>query len=235
MALYAIGDPHLSFTVNKPMDIFGEVWQNHPEKLKAGFACVSPEDTVLLCGDLSWGMNLPQCEQDFRYLDALPGKRKYIVKGNHDYWWTTRNKMETFFQEKGLSTLRILQNDCALYEETALCGTRGWFYELEQSGQSAHNEKMLNRECIRLEASLKAAGEREKIVFLHYPPVYLNYRCRPILSLLNRYGVRRCYYAHLHGPSCRHAIEGVCEGIEYTLISADHLDFTPKLVLGAEI
>lgn len=232
MALYAIGDPHLSLTVPKPMDIFGPVWENHTEKLRQGFlSAVSPEDTVVLCGDLSWGMNLSECEADLRFLNDLPGREKYIVKGNHDYWWTTRNKMESFFQDRGLSTLRLLHNGCALYGETALCGTRGWFFELEQTGSSEHNRKMLNRECIRLEASLKAAGDREKLVFLHYPPVYQNYRCQPILDVLNRYGVRRCCFAHLHGKSRRLAIEGLCGGIEYALISADHLNFQPQKVL----
>ena len=136
--------------------------------------------------------------------------------------------METFFREKGLDTFRLLHNNCWLYGDVALCGTRGWFYELEQAG---HNEKMLNRECMRLEASLKAAGERDKLVFLHYPPVYHGYRCEPIIKLLNRYGVKRCCYAHLHGASRKLAIEGMCGGIDYSLISADHLNFVPKKIL----
>ena len=125
MALYAIGDPHLSFQANKPMDVFGEVWKDHPIKLKQGFERqVSPDDTVLLCGDLSWGMRLEDCREDFRFLNELPGKDKLIVKGNHDYWWTTNNKMETFFREKGLNTFRLLHNNCWLYGDVALCGTR---------------------------------------------------------------------------------------------------------------
>lgn len=229
MALYAIGDPHLSFGTDKPMDVFGPVWANHPEKLRTAFLeTVGEEDTVLLCGDLSWGMKLSECESDFRFLNDLPGKVKLLVKGNHDYWWTTANKMETFFRDKGLDTFRLLHNNCWLYGETALCGTRGWFFELEHAG---HNEKMLNRECMRLEASLKSAGEREKIVFLHYPPVYQGYRCQPILEVLHRYGVKRCCYAHLHGASCRLAIQGVYEGINFSLISADYLGFVPKRIL----
>ncbi|MCD8382022.1 MAG: metallophosphoesterase [Clostridiales bacterium] len=229
MALYAIGDPHLSFGSNKPMDVFGPEWRNHPDKLKRGFEeTVQPVDTVLLCGDLSWGMNLNQCEADFRFLNDLPGQTKLLLKGNHDYWWTTARKMEAFFQEKGLTTFRLLHNNCWLYGETAICGTRGWFYELEQAG---HDEKMLRRECIRLEASLKAAGDREKLVFLHYPPVYQGYRCEPILSLLRQYGVRRCWYAHLHGASRRLAIEGTVGETAFSLISADHLNFIPKKIL----
>ncbi len=229
MALYAIGDPHLSFGTDKPMDIFGPEWENHPDRLRQGFLeNVQPEDTVLLCGDLSWGMNLAQCEEDFRFLNDLPGRTKLLLKGNHDYWWTTARKMETFFQEKRLDTFRLLHNNCWLYGETALCGTRGWFYELEQAG---HDEKMLRRECIRLETSLKAAGDREKLVFLHYPPIYQGYRCEPILALLRQYGVRRCWYAHLHGPSRRLAIEGTVGETEFSLISADHLNFVPKKIL----
>lgn len=229
MALFAIGDPHLSFQTNKPMSIFGSVWENHSEKLKEGFLReVGPEDTVVICGDLSWGMKLGECEQDFKFLNDLPGKTKLLVKGNHDYWWNSLNKMETFFREHECDTFRILQNNCWLYGDTALCATRGWFFELDQQERS---EKMFHRECERLEMSLKAAGEREKIVFLHYPPVYQGYRCKPILDVLHRYGVRRCCYAHLHGKMCRQAIEGVCDGIDFSLVSADHLGFVPKRIL----
>lgn len=232
MALYAIGDPHLSFAANKPMDVFGSNWENHAEKLRQGFwEHVKSEDTVILCGDLSWSMKLQDCGPDFRFLNDLPGKVKLLVKGNHDYWWTTASKMEAFFQAEGLDTFRLLHNNCWPYGETALCGTRGWFYELDQPGHRERNEKMLNRECVRLEASLRAAGDREKLVFLHYPPVYQGYRCRPILRLLAEYGVKRCCYAHLHGPSRRLAIEGCCEGIDFSLISADHLEFVPKRIL----
>lgn len=232
MALYAIGDPHLSFAANKPMDIFGPIWENHAEKLREGFAQqVRPEDTVVLCGDLSWSMKLQDCGPDFHFLNNLPGKTKLLLKGNHDYWWTTAHKMEAYFQAEGLDSFQLLHNNCRLYGEIALCGTRGWFYELDQPGHQERNEKMLRRECIRLETSLKAAGEREKIVFLHYPPVYKGYRCRPILQLLTHYGVKRCYYAHLHGPSRRNAIQGMCEGITFSLISADQLQFVPKRIL----
>ena len=228
MALFAIGDTHLSLSANKPMDVFGGGWTGYVDKLSAGFrALVAPEDTVVIAGDVSWGMSLEEAEKDFAFLDALPGK-KLLLKGNHDYWWTTVSKMTRFFAEHGFTTLEILHNNCHFYGETALCGTRGWFYEEDQNG---HNEKVFNRELIRLEASLKAAGEREKIVFLHYPPVYQGYRCKPVLEVLHRYGVQRCCYAHLHGPSRRQAIEGKCEGIDFSLISADQLEFVPKRIL----
>ena len=228
MALYAIGDSHLSLNSNKSMEVFGVGWENYVERLKEGFSEVGEEDTVVLCGDLSWGMSLQEAEKDFAFLDhEIPGE-KWILKGNHDYWWGTANKMNSFFQEKGFTHLHILHNNCALYGETALCGTRGWFFE--ENG-SPHWEKVFNRELIRLEASLKAAGEREKICFLHYPPLYKGYRCDEIIELLTRYGVTACCYGHLHGPSHRLAIQGMQNEVNYQLVAADFIGFKPKKIL----
>ena len=224
MALYAIGDPHLSLGVNKPMDVFGGAWENYVDKLREGFSVVEPEDTVVLCGDLSWGMSLEQAEADFAFLNALPG-RKLLLKGNHDYWWTTAAKMKRFFAEKGFDTFQLLHNNCHFYGETALCGTRGWFFE-------EHGDpKVFNRELIRLETSLKAAGEKEKLCFLHYPPRYQGYTCPEIIELLEQYQVRACYYGHLHGGSHRLAQEGTFNSVEYYLVAADYLDFQPKKIL----
>lgn len=228
MALFAIGDTHLSLSTQKQMDVFGGAWENYVEKLKVGFESVAAEDTVVLCGDLSWGMSLEQAKADFAFLDALPGGRKLLLKGNHDYWWTTVSKMEHFFQENGLSTLQILHNNCHLYGDTALCGTRGWFFEEDAAGQPA---KVFNRELIRLEASLKAAGERDKLCFLHYPPCYQGYTCQEIMDLLTQYGVTACYYGHLHGPSHRLAAEGIRNAVDYRLVAADYLGFVPKKIL----
>ena len=228
MALYAIGDTHLSLNSNKSMEVFGVGWENYVERLKEGFSEVRENDTVVLCGDLSWGMSLQEAEKDFAFLDhELPGE-KWILKGNHDYWWGTANKMNSFFQEKGFTRLHILHNNCALYGEVALCGTRGWFFE--ENG-SPHWEKVFNRELIRLEASLKAAGEREKICFLHYPPLYKGYRCEEIIELMTRYGVKACYYGHLHGPSHRLAIQGEQGESNYQLVAADFIGFKPKKIL----
>ena len=227
MALYAIGDTHLSLTSNKPMDVFGGGWTGYVDKLRQGFACVGPGDTVVLCGDLSWGMSLNEAKEDFAFLDALPGK-KLLMKGNHDYWWTTASKMHQFFQENNFTTFEILHNNCALYGDVALCGTRGWFYE-EDRGE--HSAKIFNRELIRLETSLKAGGEREKFCFLHYPPLYQGYRCEEIIDLMKRYGVTRCYYGHLHGGSHRLAVSGNRDGVEYHLVAADYLGFKPELIL----
>lgn len=227
MALYAIGDTHLSLGSDKPMDVFGGGWTGYVEKLKEGFSQIAPEDTVVLCGDLSWGMSLEEARQDFTFLNDLPG-HKVLLKGNHDYWWNTAAKMNKFFQENGFERLTILHNNCYLYGDVALCGTRGWFYE-EDRGE--HSAKIFNRELIRLEASLKAAGEREKFCFLHYPPLYQGYRCQEIIDLLHAYDVKRCYYGHLHGGSHRLAVCGEQEGVEYRLVAADYLRFKPEKIL----
>ena len=225
MALYAIGDTHLSLSVQKPMDVFGGAWEGYVEKLRQGFQGLTEEDTVVLCGDISWGMGLEEARADFAFLDALPGGRKLILKGNHDYWWNTASKMEGFFAENGFSTLKILHNNCYFYKDVALCGTRGWFYE--ETG----SQKVFQRELIRLEASLKAAGEAEKLCFLHYPPLYQGYTCPEIMELLERYQVKRCFYGHLHGGSHRLAIEGARNGVEYRLVAADFVRFSPVKIL----
>ena len=226
MALYAIGDLHLSFGTNKPMDDF-RGWDHYVDRLERNWrAVVEPEDTVVLCGDISWGMSLEEAREDFAFLDGLPG-RKLLMKGNHDYWWTTAQKMRRFFQENEFSTLELLHNNCHVYGDVALCGTRGWFYE-EDRGE--HSAKIFNRELIRLEASLKAGGEREKFCFLHYPPLYQGYRCPEIIALLEQYGVERCYYGHLHGGSHRLAVEGRQGGVAYYLVSADYVGFRPQKI-----
>ena len=226
MALYALGDPHLSLNSQKPMDVFGGHWVGYVEKLREGLGRITAEDTLVLCGDLSWGMSLEEAQADLAFLNQVPG-RKILLKGNHDYWWETARKMNRFFEENGFQ-FEILHNNCLTYGETALCGTRGWFLDEEKGG---HNEKMLRREVLRLETSLKAAGDREKLVFLHYPPIYQGYRCPEILNLLKQYDVKRCFFGHLHGPSCRLAVQGTVDGTEFSLVSADHLNFIPKKIL----
>ncbi len=223
MALWAIGDLHLSLNADKPMDVFGGAWEGYVEKLRAGLSCIGPEDTTVLLGDLSWALDLSGAVEDFRFISQIPGKKR-ILKGNHDYWWSTAEKFRKFCQEHAFSDMQVLNNNCFFYGDTALCGTRGWFYDLD----NGHNEKVFRRELIRLEASLKAAGDcEEKLCFLHYPPVYRGYRCPEIQQLLSRYGVKTCYYGHLHGESHKLAIEGVVDGVEYRLASADFLGFRP--------
>lgn len=224
MALYAIGDLHLCLGADKPMDIFGGAWVGYLDKLKTGFSVVCEDDTTVLLGDLSWALDLESAGEDFTWIDQIPG-RKIILKGNHDYWWNTATKFYKFCHDKGFSNQWILNNNHYEYEGYAVCGTRGWFFEEDRSGE--HDEKVFRRELIRLETSLKSAGDLPKLVFLHYPPMYKGYTCDEIIELLHRYDVRQCYYGHLHGASHGLAMEGQWDGIEYRLLSADRLDFKP--------
>ena len=226
MALYAIGDLHLSLTANKSMEVFGPAWQNYVSRIEASLGQLTAEDTLILAGDTSWGIDLAEAEADFRFLEQFPCK-KLLVKGNHDYWWSTVSKMKSFFAEKGFNTLDFLHNNCHFYGDYALCGTRGWFLEEEQK---PHNAKVLSREVGRLETSIRAAGEWPALCFLHYPPLYQGYQCPEILAVLERYHVSLCCYGHLHGPVIRRRIEGMRGGTEFALISADHLGFVPKKI-----
>lgn len=228
MSLYVIGDLHLSFGCDKQMDVFGGRWENYTDKLLAGFSTVKEEDTTVIAGDLSWGMNFADAKEDFLFIHRLPGK-KIILKGNHDYWWTTVRQAKRFFEENGIDSIEILNNNCFFYEDYAICGTRGWFYE-EERGE-AHDRKIMARELLRLETSLKAAGDKEKLVFLHYPPKLLNYECTEIIDILEKYNVRRCWYGHLHSGGRSLAFEGEYRNIRFRLISADHIMFIPQKIL----
>lgn len=227
MALYALGDLHLAFGADKPMDIFGGRWQGYMDKLRENLAVLKPEDTIVLLGDFSWALDLEGAWPDFAFLASYPG-RKLLLKGNHDYWWTTAAKFARFCQENGFENLHLLHNNCYFYGDLALCGTRGWFFEEDKEG--THDEKVFRRELIRLETSLKAAGSREKYCFLHYPPRYRGYTCPEILSLLGRYEVRACYYGHLHGDSHKLAMEGEWAGTRFSLVASDYVNFKPVLV-----
>ena len=227
MALYAIGDLHLCLGAPKPMDIFGGNWTGYMDKLKEGMSVITDLDTTVLLGDLSWALSLEESAADFAWINEIPG-RKIILKGNHDYWWSTAAKFNKFCEANGFENLYLLNNNCFEYEDWAICGTRGWFFEEERSG--AHDEKVFKRELCRLEASLKAAGEKRKMVFLHYPPRYKGYECKEILELLEKYEVRRCLYGHLHGGSHKLAMEGLWDGVEFRLVAADYLNFKPYKV-----
>lgn len=224
MALYAIGDLHLSLGADKPMDVFGGPWENYVEKIKLGFSALHDDDVCVLCGDLAWGMTMEQALPDFQFIEALPGK-KILLKGNHDFWWSTAKKAYSFFAAHDMNTMDILNNNCYFYGDYAICGTRGWFYEEDAAG--THTGKMLAREALRLEASLKAAEGKPIYCFLHYPPIYQGYKCPEMLELLDKYEVERCYYGHLHGYTHRRAFEGMREKTEYALIAADYVAFQP--------
>jgi len=229
MALYAIGDLHLCLGAPKPMDIFGGAWVGYMDKLREGMSVIGPDDTTVLLGDLSWALDLQSSTADFAWINEIPG-RKIILKGNHDYWWSTAAKFYKFCQENGFSNQFILNNNHYEYDGYAICGTRGWFDEEERSWE--HDEKVFKRELMRLEASLKSAGDLHKIVFLHYPPKYKGYECQEIIDLMKRYDVRRCFYGHLHGASHGLAMMGQWDGIEYHLVSADKLGFRPFMVIS---
>ena len=228
MALYAIGDLHLCLGADRPMDVFGGAWTGYMDKLREGLSCIGPEDTTVLLGDLSWALGIEAAKADFAFLNAIPG-RKIILKGNHDYWWTTAAKFYKFCAENGFSNMEILHNNCHFYGDVALGGTRGWFYEEDRCGE--HDEKVFRRELMRLETSLKAAGDREKLCFLHYPPRYRGYECPEILALLRQYGVRTCCYGHLHGDSHKLAVTGWQDGTEFLLVASDYVNFKPVKLL----
>lgn len=228
MALYAIGDMHLSLGVDKPMDIFGPNWEGYTEKLRENLSVLRPEDTLVMCGDFSWGISLAEALPDFKFLDAFPG-RKLLVKGNHDLWWETASKMGRFFRENGITTIDFLHNNCHLYGNAALCGTRGW--SLDDSAE--HDAKMLAREAGRLKISLEAAkksGAERIYCFMHYPPVYGGEVLAELCGLMTAYGVTACYYGHLHGHSHRLAFEGELDGVVYRLVAGDYLKFKPVLI-----
>lgn len=225
MALYAIGDLHLSLGTDKPMDVFGGAWIGYVDKLREGLSVIQPEDTTVLLGDLTWALGLDGAVEDFAFINEIPG-RKIILKGNHDYWWTTATKFYKFCESNGFQNMFILNNNAYEYEDIAICGTRGWFFE-EDAAEGSHNDKIFKRELIRLESSLKAAGEREKYCFLHYPPRYRGYECPEILALLKQYDVKCCCYGHLHADSHKLAIEGLFDGVDFRLCAADFLKFSP--------
>lgn len=229
MAIYAISDLHLALGVDKPMDVFGGRWEGYMEKLKMNWLKeVGEDDSVIIPGDISWAMYLKESLADFSFLQNLPGK-KYISKGNHDYWWTTLNKLKLFVSENNFSSIHFLHNNHFNDQGIAICGTRGWVCP-EDEGFSAEDEKVYNREIQRLEISLlsaKNSGEENIIVAMHYPPFNHKHQNSRFVEIMERYNVKYCVYGHLHGEGRRHAFEGKLGEINYKLISADHLAFKP--------
>ncbi len=224
MSLFAISDLHLSLGVDKPMDVF-RGWENYVQRLEENWQrVIRPEDTVVIAGDISWGLELSETVEDFRWIDRMPGQ-KILLKGNHDLWFSTKTKVERFFAENGFSTLHILFNNAYRYGDYAICGTRGWMNDQT-------DKKVLNRECGRLRLSLEEGKKLggTPLVFLHYPPVYGSGDCPEILEVLLSYGVKQVYYGHIHGYSSGYAINGERLGIDFRLLSCDFLQFTPKKI-----
>ena len=225
MSLFAIADTHLSFGTNKPMDTF-EGWQDYTEKLQKNWNnLVTPKDFVVIAGDISWAMNFSELKADFDFINKLNGK-KIIIKGNHDYWWNTVKKMNEFITENGFDSISFLQNSSLEFDGFSVCGSRGWLFDSDE----ALDVKVLNREVIRLKMSLDSAKSDEKIVFLHYPPITTNEKCEEIFNLLKEYGIKKCYYGHLHGIAAKFAVDDKIDEIDFKLISADRLGFTPYLI-----
>ncbi|MCR5523302.1 MAG: metallophosphoesterase [Clostridia bacterium] len=228
MSLFAIGDTHLSLSTGKTMNVF-DGWQDYESRLENNWKkTVSDNDTVIIPGDISWCMDMEEGLEDFRFLDSLPG-RKILMKGNHDYWWSTKKKATEFFERYNLKTLNILHNNAYTCGNIAICGTRGWFFDAEKSEGS----KVLNREAGRLRTSIAAARETglEPVVFLHYPPLTTMQKCDEIYDVLVQEKIKRCYYAHLHSFSHLSAYTGTSDdGISFNLVSSDYLKFCPLII-----
>lgn len=229
MSIFAIADLHLSFNNPKPMNIFGKNWNNHEEKIKNDWKeKVKENDIVLLPGDFSWSMTIEQVYKDFKFIEELPG-RKIILKGNHDYWWNTITSMNNYLKQNNLNTMDFLYNNSFLCENKIIAGTKGWILtDIEENG------KMINREIIRLELSIKDGiqkygNDKEIIVCMHYPPItnsiILANEKQQFIELMKKYNVKMCIYGHLHANSHKDAVEGNIKGIELRLVSADYLDF----------
>lgn len=243
MALFVMADTHLSVGVDKPMDVFGSRWNGYIEKIRSRWcAVVRDEDTVVIPGDISWGLNLQEAAPDLAFLDSLPGT-KLLGKGNHDFFWETASKMNRFFAENGFDSLHLLYNNAYRVGDFIVGGCRGWYAEGKQviAQNEPDAEKIVARETGRLRLSLtegralqqqsptKEGVTPELIAVMHFPPYFQDYLCKPLIDVLHEFGVRRCYYGHIHSSYSLPASE-TYEGIRFSLISADYLDFYPHPV-----
>lgn len=229
MSIFVIGDLHLSFHESKPMSIFGDNWEGHEEKIKKDWEQkVTENDLVVLPGDFSWSTYLPEALEDFQYLNKLPGK-KLLLKGNHDYWWTTVTSMRKFLKENNLQNIDFLYNNSYEYEGVILAGTRGWV-----QSEDAEDKRLEQREVSRLELSIQSGikeygSEKPIIVFMHYPPItsynIQNNQNSEFMRVMKKYQVKQCFYGHLHSTAIKDAIEGNVDGITLKLVSCDGLNF----------
>lgn len=241
MAIYAISDLHLALSVDKPMDIFGTRWQGYMEKLKTEWEqTVSEDDYVVIPGDVSWATYTGDSVADFRFIDALPG-RKIISKGNHDYWWTTLSKLNLFLAENNFSSIQFMHNNSFRIDNAVLCGTRGWNCPGDD-GFGAEDMKIYKRELQRLELSLKSAAVQRDcaldensaplVAALHFPPFNSKKEPGEFVDILVRYHVDICIYGHLHGEGAKNAVQGIVKGVDFRMVSADYLGFKPMSLLG---
>ncbi len=226
MALYAISDLHLPLGIDKPMDIFGKKWENYVERLFENWQnTVKPCDTVVLPGDFSWATYMEESRADFDFLNKLNG-RKILLKGNHDYWWGTMNKLREFVGENGYQNIEFLQNNSFSYNGISICGTRLW--NTPQGSLSGEDKKIYDREVMRLELSLKEAEYPENIiVFTHFPPILKDFTQNDAVAMMKKYNVKKCVFGHIHSSGIKNVTEGEIDGIEYTLASGDYREFMP--------
>lgn len=240
MSVFAIADLHLSLNenTNKSMEVFGKRWQDYIKRLEKNWRAVIREtDTVVIPGDISWALTTEEATADFAFLHSLPGK-KLVGKGNHDFWWQTMRKLNAFVDEKGFSSISFLHNNAFLVEDLIVCGTRGWFYDPSCDNIPAETDyaKIMARECLRLDMSLDEAEkiknehpEKEIVVFLHFPISWGGKTSDELFALLKKHEIRRCYFGHIHG-SYDMPTEFDIEDVHFSLISADFLNFVPKIV-----
>ena len=245
MALYALGDLHLSFQADKTMDVFGRVWRHHERKIeKCVNKIVKPEDTLVLTGDHSWGRRLEECREDLAFIERLPG-RKILLRGNHDMFWDAKKTRRLNEEYEG--RLFFLQNNFAVYEDYALVGTKGYTFEgpfyLDRWGnvtgwdeeREAQAQKLVEREMARLRESFRLAqeaGYRKFVMFLHYPPTNILEETSPFTKIAEEYGAAAVVYSHCHGERrFGDSVRGEFHGIRYLLVSGDYLDFHPEKVL----
>ncbi len=235
MSIFAISDIHLGTGVNKPMNIFGGHWDNHAEKIKYNWEKnITENDTVIIPGDISWGINTDEANPDFKFLDSLPGT-KILSKGNHDYWWSTVNKIEKYFSENDYKTLKLLKNNSYLTDDKwIICGTRGWLLPCDVNFKSG-DEKIFHRELGRLKISLDSClpeVETSKgiIAVLHYPPLLSVCKDTEFTHLLEQYSVKNCVFGHIHKGGSEKCFEGVHCGIGYHNVSADKIGFNPLCI-----
>ncbi len=223
--IFAIGDLHMDGGQNKPMDVFGSHWENHFERIKKDWLeKVSNEDIVLLPGDISWAMYLEDAREDLNTIGSLPGK-KILLKGNHDYWWSSIGKVRELLP----SNMQALQNDCVVLDDWVIAGSRGWLIPSKDIPLKAEDEKIYQRELMRMEMSLKVAGEkggnRPILVMMHYPPLNEYGEESEFTKLFVAYGAQKVVYGHLHGAATKNGFCGRKDDVEYQLVSADGIQF----------
>lgn len=240
MSLYAIGDLHLSFQSDKSMEVFGEEWKNHSYKIKRNWCSIVKEtDTVVVTGDHSWGKKLEDSMKDLEFIAALPG-RKILLRGNHDRFWNKINKTESL-NELFAGRLLFLQNNFYEYEDNksgkkyALIGSKGFSTDDYCFLAEDKIESRFKNERKRLAKSYEAAkeaGYNDFIMFLHYPPTNMYEEEGVFTKFAQEFKVEQVVYSHLHGKErFDYSVAGEIKGIKYTLVSADYLDFVPKLIM----